>query len=213
MADREILSPNQSINEDLHEMLGAFPEPSRSRMLKKIRHDRDTALNNPTENTDSNARHTFREFLVAYELLKYGLLLEYSRNLSGQTPDWYADKEKILLEVFTCERGGTSNLVRRVIDGIAEKTSKYRSLIESNSLHFLVGIHGDIFSGFDSHCCEDVMSDGNHNNLLTGIIFFSETFVDKTILPDGSIRRKQRYSFRFFPNHSAARPFDLSFLR
>lgn len=39
MIMEEFFTPNQSINDSLNEILAGFPEPSRSRMRRKIRHD------------------------------------------------------------------------------------------------------------------------------------------------------------------------------
>jgi hypothetical protein len=215
MVERERFSYNSAFDEDIHEIIDAFPEPSRTRMRKKIRQDQEVLLRSPNENTDSNARHTFREFLVAYQLQQHGLSLEYGKSISGQTPDWIDEKRKLLLEVFTCERGGCSDPILRTANSIAEKTLKYKAIVEAGALHFVLGIHGDFLSGLnDRFDCEDALAQSGicEGGVLSGIVFFTETNVELLPLPTGQVRKKQRYSFDFIPNEKATRPLDLTLL-
>jgi len=126
---------------------------------------------------------------------------EYSPTFNGQTPDWYDDKEKLVVEVFTCERGGTSHPVQRVAKKITEKVAKYRQLIAARSLRYIVAVHGDFICGFDKEDCEDAIKAGNlfTDNLdLGGILFFGETHLIRVKREDGTTRRKQVYGFKYF---------------
>src|SRR5208283_4502416 len=85
----EQFAGNKNINAEIHEILGEFPEPTRSRMRKQILQDRDALKSQGTPQADENARHTLREFIVARCLNRNGFNLEYAEKLAEQTPDWY----------------------------------------------------------------------------------------------------------------------------
>ena len=199
----EAFAGNSAINADIHQLLAEFPEPSRSRMLRQIRRDRDVLMERGTEQADQQARHTFREFLCARRLNQNGFHLEYSRKFGEQTPDWFDPDRRLVLEVFTCERGGKSDPVTRVADRIAEKVAVYRQLVEDQQLFFVVAVYGDFLCGFGEYDCEQAISDGDlfgRYRELSGVLFFSETTV---------VRRQQQYGFTYFPNAKASRRIDL----
>jgi hypothetical protein len=210
---KEIFSPNPAINADIHEMLVDFPEPSRSRMRKKIIQDRDALLKHRTDETDQNARHTFREFLVAHQLNRNGFNLEYSRKIAEQTPDWFDPQNNLLLEVFTCERGGKSPAVQRVAPRIAEKVTKYKKAIEDNELLFVVAVHGDFLSLLDADDCQQAIADEclfERYPILSGVVFFSESNAFRVKQADGSTQLKQQYRYKYFSNPNATRAIDLT---
>jgi hypothetical protein len=213
MDEPEQFTPNQSINDDLNEMLAVFPEPSQSRMRRKIRIDVAALLKLGTDDADAQARHTFREFLVAWQLNRCGFGLEYDQKIGHQTPDWHDHANNLVVEVFTCERGGNPNLQRRVADTITEKVNKYGQLVAANGLHFVVATHGDFISGFDLEDLRQAVKDRQlfvEHPDLSGLLYFAETKVQNIRRANGSIRRKQLYRFTYLPNPQAARPIDLS---
>jgi hypothetical protein len=208
----EHFTDNQSINNQLNAMLSEFSEASRSRMRKKIRHD-IAALKKQGTKVDAQARHTFREFLPAQQLNHNGFDLEYSKLIGGQTPDWFDESNKLVLEVFTVERGGTSDPMKRMADNVTEKVNKYEKLVVANSLRFVVAVHGDFLSCFEVDECEESIKDHRlfeqHHN-LSGIIFFAE-FTDPSkplfqVVKD----RQQPYAYTYFANPHAMRPIDLN---
>ncbi|MBX3440778.1 MAG: hypothetical protein KF774_00125 [Planctomyces sp.] len=212
MDDWKPIAGNDKIDEDLQEILNAFPEPSRRRMDKKIRQNAETLAKHGTEAADAHARHTFREFLVAYELNKGGCDLVYGETIGGKTPDWLDVRRSLLLEAFTIERGGSGDVVKRATDSIAHKAHKYRAIIEDNNLHFVLGVHGDFLSFFISDDCEEALErcqdiDGGS---VSGVVHFSETHATKFRRPDGTIRVKQIYRFEYLPNPRSKRPIDLA---
>ena len=209
----ETFSPNKAINDDIVELLSKFPEPSFSRMRRKIRQDRDAALQQATEQADSNARHTFREFLVAERLNDNGLHLEYSPTIDSLTPDWYDHHAKILLEVFTCERGGGADKIKRVAGRIGEKVNKYRAIVSSMNLSYVVAVHGDFLSNFDLVDFQDCIRDEKVFDLypdLSGVIFFAESTIERTKLADGTTKFKAIYAFDYIANPAAHRPLDMT---
>ena len=209
----EHFTPNQSINDALNEMIGGFPEPSRSRMRRKILHDIEALHRHQTDDADAAARHTFREFIVGWQLFQRGFNLEYDHEIGDQTPDWCDEPKKLAVEVFTCERGGTSDVVKRLVSGVSDKVGKYGRTIAANDLHFVVGVHGDFYSGLDDIDAEDAAANGRLFGAgpdLSGVIFFAETTVIPVPKADGTRGRKQLYRFRYFPNPGATRPIDLT---
>jgi hypothetical protein len=211
----EHFTSNRSINNALNEMLAAFPEPSPARMRKKLRQNNAILREQATPEADANARHTFREFVPAWQLFNFGFNLEYERPIAPQkTPDWFDETNRFVLEVFTCERGGNqTNVEKRVSDTISGKVCKYREAVVARSLHFVVGVHGDFHSNFDQIDCQDAALNGSlfsGDPDLSGVIFFAETKVVEIPQPDGTRERKQLYGFTYFANPIAARPIDLS---
>jgi hypothetical protein len=139
--------------------------------------------------------------------------LEYEHSISGKTPDWYDAHGKLLLEVLTCERGGSSPPVDRVADGIATKVEKYSDMVLGNELSFVVAVHGDFETFFDAEDCKMAISKGNlfeHFMDLSGVIFFAESRISITAMPDGSRQRQQQYGYEYFANLKATRKVDLS---
>jgi len=200
----EEFAGNPAINADIHEMLAKFPESSRSRMRRKIRKARDAAVKTGSEEADAQARHIFREFVVATRLNANGLHLEYEKKLGGRTPDWYDEESRLLLEVFTCERGGRANPVKRIAERITEKVADYRQLVEDHNLYYLVAVYGDFMTGLDADDCKEAIESGdlfNQHPALSGVVFFSESTV---------IGGKQQYRFTFFGSEAASRKIDLT---
>jgi hypothetical protein len=197
----EVFAGNASINSMIHAILARFPEPSRSRMRTKIRHDRDALGRLGTDQADENARHTFREFIVGDELNRRGICLEYGRKIGGMTPDWSAIEMRLLLEVFTIERGGTTSPAKRAMDGIARKVHKYARICETEGLVIVIAIHADFMSLFSEGDCERAIVESNvfaTRPLLGGVLYFGET------VAVGGI---QSYRLLYFPNrHSRQCP-------
>ncbi len=209
----EQFAGNSAVNADIHNILSSFPEPSRSRMRKKIRQDKAALDRLGTDQADESARHTFREFLVARQLNSTGFCLEYNKSVNGQTPDWYDEQNKTVLEVFTCERGGSSSPVQRVATRLAEKATKYRALVRDKSLHFVIAVHGDFLTAFDAHDCEEAIADDrlfDRHPEVSGVIWFGETTVVREKQTDGSMAWKQLYGYSYFANTNATRRIDLS---
>jgi len=197
-------------------MLAGFPEPSRSRMRKRIRHKVAALQKQGTEQADAQARHTFREFLPAWELFQRGFDLEYEKPIGGQKPDWFDDANKLVLEVFTCERGGNPVTInKRVADAIATKVSKYANALNGMSLRFVVAVHPHFDTFYDDIDCEDTIRDHRvfEASELSGVLLFAETNIGVKRMPDGTMKRRQFYGFHYFPNPTAGRPIDLSPLR
>lgn len=209
----EQFAGNPSINTDLHEILERTSEPSRSRMLKKLREHMRALEKYGSENVDEGARHMFRELLVGDKLNRAGYRLEFSPNIEGKTPDWYDEGSHLIIEVFTCERGGVSELEKRVAQSIEEKVTKYQKIIGTHSVSFVVAVHGDFVACLDFEDCEYLIADHHLFDrfpALSGVIYFSENGCKSVTGADGSTRRKQLYSYRFIANPSAERAIDLS---
>ena len=209
----EQFAGNTAINDDIQEILAGFPEPSYSRMLKKIREVGAAARKQGTEDADANARHTFREFLVGQLLQRAGCSPEYDKRIASQTPDWFDEQNRLLVEVFTCERGGKSQPQRRVADRIAEKVTKYLKIVRENALVFLVAVHVDFVVPLPADEFEQAIGDDRlfeHHLDLSGLIYFAESRPVELKQADGLTKRKQHYRFPFFPNPYAERKIDLA---
>jgi len=209
----EVYAGNKAINAELHEMLDSplFSKDSRRRMQKKIREARGVCQQYGTEEADAGARHTFREFVLARQLNAEGFRLEYGENICGQTPDWYDAPNKLLLEVFTCERGGKSELKSRLAAGIEKKINKYETIVQQNNLSFIVAVYGDFMTGLDADDCKDAIDDARlfrRCPILSGVLFFSESTVTMVPSKDGSTDKRQEYGFQYFANPSASRSFQ-----
>ncbi len=208
----EGFAPNTSINAHLHEILARTSEPSRARMRKRLREHRRTFDKHGTEAADQSARHTLRELLVGDKLNRAGLHLEYNRNIDGKTPDWYDEDNRLIVEVFTCERDGVSQPQKRAAATIIGKVTKYDKIIATHSLTFILAVHGDIINGLDFEDCEDLIADHRlfeRFPQLSGVIQFGETTHQPVGCPDGSTWIKQLYSYNSIANATANCAIDL----
>jgi hypothetical protein len=181
-------------------------------MRKRITSERH-ALDKHPHLDDANALNAFNEFIVGYQLFCAGIRIEYSKTVGVQTPDWVADAEKLLLEVFTINPGGDSE--RRAADSMREKASKYRDIITANDYRFVLGVHGHFETAFDEYdCAQALVRSQNFPNdpadSISGVVYFAETHVERHQLPSGEAKLKQGYRFEYIPNPAACRPFDLS---
>lgn len=209
----EVFAGNSSINAEIHEILACFPEPSRSRMRTKIRQDGRALRKQGTDQADESARHTFREFLVARRLNENGFHLEYNERIEGQTPDWFDEQSKLLLEVFTCERGGKSPARDRIAATIAKKVTKYQQLVRDNDLFYVVAVYGDFVACILAEDCEDAIRENRIFEFypdLSGVIFLADGNVVRVAQPDGSMGFKQGYRFTYFGNLASLRKIDLT---
>jgi len=161
-------------------MLARFGEPSRSRMRAKINADRaalrDQAGASTAEQADATARHTYHEFVVGLHLLRSGLQPEYNCKLDGKTSDWFDERARLVLEVFTCERGGSTPLLTRVASRIAAKVRKYAESVRQHDLCFVVAVYGDAMSGLTAADCEQAIHYGQlfvEHRELSGVILFA----------------------------------------
>jgi hypothetical protein len=209
----EQFAGNSSINAEIHGILACFPEPSRSRMRTKIRQDAKALRKQGTDQADEAARHTFREFLVARRLNENGFGLEYNKKIEGRTPDWFDEKDKLLLEVFTCERGGKSPARERLGATLAKKAAKYRQMVSDKGLFYVVAAYGDFLACLLAEDCDDAIRENRIFESypdLSGVIFFADSTVFKVKRPDGSIELKQDYRFTYFGNPTALRQIELA---
>jgi hypothetical protein len=179
--ENEKYSSNTSINEAIIESLVNFDPISQGKMKKAIIDAKRAAEKIKDENTDSGARHIFREFIPASEFNKCGFCFEYEKLINGKTPDWIDERNKILMECFTYERGGSSEFIQRIESRIQEKADKYKEIIIERSYSMMISIYIDFLS--------DMMMDEliEYKNeitkiikkykLISTILFFSETYV------------------------------------
>lgn len=185
-----IFSPDSSINTAIKEMLQYFNEESQGRMRRAILDAKRAAEKHRDENTDAGARHIFREFIPASILNQNGFAFEYEKSIQGKTPDWLDGSARLMLESYTYERGGSSSFIERVTSSVTAKCNKYKEIVATNSLHFVVSIYLDFLSGVSlNECLEDYemfrpLFDANDS--LWAILFFAETQV---------IGGKQYYGF------------------
>ena len=119
--DKIIYSPNSSIDTAIKDMLPNFTKVSQRRMQKAILNAKKAALKHQDENTDSGARHIFREFIPVSILNQNGFVFEYEKPIQGKTPDWLDENLKILIESYTYERGGSSQFHQRISSSITDK--------------------------------------------------------------------------------------------
>jgi hypothetical protein len=185
-----VYSNNSAIDSDIKAKLVFFSPRSQKRLKKAFLDAKKAVEKYQNENTDANARHIYREFILAYELNKHGFSFEYEKNLQAKKPDWLDLTAKIMIESYTYERGGSAPFIDRVSAAINKKCNKYEMIIESNSLRFLVAVYID-FLTFMS--IEEIREDPKRflpifqdNYPLSAIIFFTETQV---------INQKQQYEF------------------
>jgi len=188
-------------------MLARFGEPSRSRMRAKINADRaavrDQAGETTTEQADATARHTYHEFVVGLHLQRAGLQPEYNCKLDGKTSDWFDERARLLLEVFTCERGGTTAVPARVASRIAGKVRKYAETVRRHGLCFVVAVYGDTLSGLAAAGCEEAIHNGQlfvEHRELSGVIYFAQL---------SGMNHTGAYAFTYFANPQAYRPIEL----
>lgn len=185
-----MFSPNSAIDAAIKEMLPYFSPESQRRMQKAILAAKKSAEKWRNENTDAGARHIFREFIPASILNKNGFALEYEKLIAEKRPDWLDDTARLMLESYTYERGASSPFLVRVTAAITEKCSKYKKIIEENSLRFVVAVYLDFLTGMLlDECREDskiFRSIFDANNSLWAILFFTDTQV---------VRGRQDYGF------------------
>ena len=206
MSDSEeiIFSPNSAINSAIKEMLPNFNPESQRRMRKAILNARKAAEKHRDENTDASARHIFREFIPTSILNQGGFALEYEKQIEGRKPDWLDETAKLMLESYTYERGASSSFVARLTSSIADKCNKYKEIIETYSLRFVVAVYLDFLSGMLlDECREDPkmfwpMFDAN--NSLWAILFFTEKQVVRGRQTYGFFCVCKDSSFEAFPN-------------
>ena len=95
-----------------------------------------------------------------------------------------------MLESYTFERGGSSNLLDRLLSITTDKCNKYKDIIELNALHFLLAIYLDFLTGvtledfYEEPKLLRPLFEGNAS--LGAILLFTETHV---------ISGKQQYGF------------------
>ena len=185
-----IFSPNSSIDNAIKDMLPNFSPESQGRMRKAILNAKKAAEKYQDENTDAGARHIFREFIPASILNEKGFALEYEKLIDGKRPDWLDVTARLMLESYTFERGASSRFYDRVTSSVTDKCNKYKDIIASNSLRFIVAVYLDFLTGMTLNECREEaemfrpMFDTN--NSLWAILFFTETY------PVGG---KQQYGF------------------
>ena len=177
----EVLSRNPAVDRHIKSMLTHFDTTSQQRMTRKIRQGRDAAQKQGDENTDAGARHIFREIIPAAHLNEAGFALEYERQVDGKCPDWLDETNKLMIESYTFERGGSSSFETRLRNAIATKCDKYQNTIVANSLRFVVAVHLDFLSGMTLRKCgehlENLRASFDGNDVLWGVLFFAETTV------------------------------------
>ncbi len=183
-------SPNSAIDSAIKEMLPCFNIESQRRMRKAILNAKKAAEKHRDENTDAGARHIFREFVPASVLNQNGFAFEYNKPVQGKTPDWLDDTARLMLESYTFERGGSSSFFDRVTSSVTSKCNKYKDIVATNSLRFLVAVYLDFLTGISLEDChedsEKFRPVFDVNDSLWAILFFTETNV---------IGGKQLYGF------------------
>jgi hypothetical protein len=183
-------SPNSAIDTAIKEMLPYFSAESQGRMRKAILNVKKAAEKHCDENTDSGARHIFREFIPASILNQNGFAFEYEKPMQGKMPDWLDDTASLMLESYTYERGGSSSFFDRVTSSVTDKCNKYKEIVAANSLRFVVAVYLDFLTGMSLDDCrehsESFRSVFDANDSLWAILFFTETQV---------IGGKQHYGF------------------
>jgi hypothetical protein len=192
-------SDNNSINKEIANLLTMFDPISKRKMekaiickfrnLKKQHESKNTTI----EKYDSEARHIFREFIIGAKLNEFGYNFEYEKNIENKTPDWIDENQNILIDSYTYERSGRSDLYTRLTDNIEGKCNKYRNIIKKNNYKFIVSVYIDFYT---SYSFEDIKENSekiwnifNYNSNLWGIIFFTESYVTN---------KKQNYDFVFY---------------
>jgi len=185
-----IFSPNSAIDAAVKDILPSFSLKSQKRMKKAILNAKKAVERYRDENTDAGARHIFREFIPASIFNQHGFAFEYEEPLYGKKPDWIDATEKLMMESYTYERGGSSSFFERVTSSIISKYQKYKDIIESNAFRFIVAVYLDFLTGMTlEECREDAemfRTVFETNAPLYAIIFFTETRV---------IEGKQQYGF------------------
>jgi hypothetical protein len=185
-----IFSPNSAIDTAIKEMFPYFSQESQRRMQKAILSAKKAVEKQRDENTDASARHIFREFIPASILNKNGFTFEYEELIEGKRPDWLDHTARLMLESYTFERGASSPFLARVTASITDKCTKYKEIIENNSLRFVVAVYLDFLTGMLlDECREDPKMFRpifDANNPLWAILFFTETQV---------VRGRQNYGF------------------
>lgn len=202
-------APNPSIDAAVLAMLPAFSSVSQGRMKKAIRDAAKAAEKHRDENTDSAARHIFREFIPASLLNRFGYHFEYNHKLHGLTPDWCDLDSGFLMESYTFERGFTSTFMKRVRSSINTKCARYVGLTERYTLRFVVAVYLDIATGVDFEYCLSKRAEFllifEENPNLWGILFFTEGTVWGPssqpygffcIAADDSFKKMERWKFQ-----------------
>ena len=174
-----VYSPNSAIDYAIKQLLVNFPESAIKKMAKAILSAKKAALKHQDENTDSAARHIFREFVVADYFNKQGFKFEYEIKIDGKTPDWFDKNKKLILESYTFERGGRSEFLERIESVITSKCNKYRNIAKTNNLHFAISVYLDFLTGVTLNECKEGYYDLSklfiENSILDSIVFFSES--------------------------------------
>ncbi len=208
---RSHFADNPVIHREIRTMLARFGEPSRSRMRAKIGHDRAALRKHETDQADASARHTYREFVVGLHLLRNGFSPEYNRRLDGKTPDWFDERRRLVLEVFTCERGA-SPAAQRLVSRMVVKTQKYAGAVRALSLAFVIAAYADSLSGFAFDDCRRAITDAGvfvQYPELSGILYFAEQPAGHLNSETGTANHTPLREFEYLPNPNALQPINL----
>ena len=185
-----IFSPNPAIDFDIKERLQHLDLGSQQRIRRALLNARRAAEAHLDENTDSNARHIFRELIPASMLNQFGFKFEYDVSICGMKPDWVDFSAGILLESYTYERGGTSSFYNRLSSVIGSKCHKYSHIAKQKSLRIVIAVHLDFLSDKTLNECQEdsklFKSIFESNEALSALLFFSETQF---------VQRRQEYGF------------------
>lgn len=177
--DENTFSPNSSIDTSIKKVLKYFDTDSQRRMKKVILDAKKAAEKHQNENTDAAARHKFREFIPAFILNREGFAFEYEKPIHGKTPDWLDVTNRLMLESYTYERGGTSSLIDRVMSAVNGKYNKYKEILAADSLQLIISVYLDFLSFMSLDDCREHSGEFRtlfiDNDSLKLIVFFTET--------------------------------------
>jgi hypothetical protein len=170
--------------------------------------------------------HTVRELILGAYLGLCGLKLKYDRKINNKTPDWSIlddtniphciielvnfhidrrteidiESQKRAKGIASYWRDGNKDNVSRLYMCIHQKAEIYGKLIENTRLPYIIAIFSDFRAILDTEEIQSCLSTNESGIFwlypnVSGVLFFEEN--------------SGQYSFHYFSNTNAIRPFDI----
>jgi hypothetical protein len=170
--------PNSAIDDELQRMLGMFDATSQQRLSRVLKQKNRSALKNRDEVTDAHARNVFREIVPAYTLNRAGCSFEYEKQFGDLTPDWFDQRNSIILECYTFQRGATSEFAIRTRSALEKKHNRYASIVSAQNARLLICVYLDFLAPVDLELAfehsENITNWLTEFQSLWGILFYAE---------------------------------------
>jgi len=191
------LSPNSNINANIYRCLKVIRVEDQQKFVKKIQ---TGAIK------DDQMSHLYRELLVGAYLQSKNMNVRYDQRILLKTPDWsiYDNSDKLIgiVEVTSINmdlktmnyidnqlsnnmtasywRDGTKDNPRRLYQSIENKTTKYKEIINSLNIFFIVSVLISFKMNFHEDEIEEILYNKQSGifiqyNHLSGVLIYYDS--------------------------------------